>query len=676
VPRRRDLDRELLALGALVLASAGVRFAVSRGVAAPWIAPDEHLYGLLGRSLVHGEGLAVLGEGVPYYSSLYPLLVGLPFLGTEPSTGVTGVQATQALLMSATAVPIFLWARPLTGARFALVPALLTVLVPGLVYGGLLMSEALYYPAAVLAAWALARCLGDPTPGAQALFLGLFALALATRLQAVGFVAALVVALGLLSMFERSFAPFRRLFPTLAIVGAAGIAWIGARLALGGVGELLGAYAPLAEAGGYSLGGVLRSLSWHAGALALVTVAVPLVALGVLAWEALRGREGDARVRALVATAVAYLTVTVVEVGAFASRFVDHVTERQLLSVAPPVFVAFAVWLRRGLPRPWPATPIVAIAVAAPTLLLPLDRVATPSAAVDAPSTILLEKLGRHLPETVLETVYAGAAALFVALAVLLPRRAGAALAAVVALVLVAGSSVASVEFRDRSRDARLATFAGEPTDWIDRSGARDATLLLTSDRLWPSAWAELFWNDSIARIVRLPEVEPIGVVPQDVVHPGPDGVLRTRAGEAVEAPYVVAPAPVLVVGESMASAPASEEQHGLTVWRTEGPIRLSQRVVGLRPNGDLHGGERAEIRVYACGGGTLELTVLGKQGAPTRVVLDGTVLAERSVPSGHVWHAGIPAPRSADGSGTCVFDLQTDGLVGSTRIVFVRNGR
>jgi len=675
VPRRQGLDRALLVLGVLVLTSASVRFALSRGVAAPWIAPDEQLYGLLGRSLVNGEGLAVLGEGVAYYSVLYPLLVGLPFLGTEPATGVTGAQALQALLMSATAVPVFLWARPVTGPRWALVPALLTVLVPGLAYSGLLMSEALYYPAAVVAAWALARCLCDPTPGAQALFLGLLALALATRLQAVGFVAVLLVALGLLSAFERSLAPFRRLFPTLALLGVAGIAWIGARVALGGVGELLGAYAPLTEAGEYSLGGVARSVSWHAGALALVTVAIPLVALGVLGWEALRGRERDARVRALVATAVAYLTVTVVEVSAFASRFVDHVTERQLLSVAPPVFVAFAVWLRRGLPRPWPAISIVAIAVAAPTLLLPLDRVATPSAAADAPSTIPLEKLGQHMGESGLEAVYAGVAALLVALAVLIPRRAGPALAAIVALLLVGASVVASHELRDRSRETRLATFAEEPRNWIDRSGARDATLLLTSDRLWPSAWHELFWNESITRLVRLPEVERIGVVPQAVVDPGPDGVLRTQAGAPVEAPYVAAPGPVLVVGETVASAPPTEEQHGLTVWRAQGPVRLSQRVVGLRPNGDLHGGERADVRVYACGPGTLELTLLGKQGAPTRVVVDGAVVAERSVPPGGVWRPSVPAPPSADGSGTCVFELRTDGLVGSTRIEFVRAG-
>jgi hypothetical protein len=674
VSRRGALDRALLALGALVLVSAAARFALSRGVAAPWIAPDEQLYGLLGRSLVRGDGLEILGEASPYYSFLYPLLVGLPFLGNELSAGVTGVQGLQALLMSATAVPVYLWARPMTGPRWALVAAALAVLVPGLAYSGLLMSEALYYPAAVLAAWALASCLREPTLTRQAMFLGALGVALATRLQAVGFVGVLVVALALLAVFERSAAPFRRLLPTLAVLVAAGVAWIGVRVALGGVGELLGAYAPLTEAAAYSFGGVARSIAWHTGAVALLTIAIPLVALGVLAWEALRGREEDARVRALVATAVAYLTVTVVEVSAFASRFVEHVTERQLLSVVPPVFVAFAVWLHRGLPRPMPATSLVAIAVAAPTLMLPLDRVATPSAAADAPSTIPLEKLGRHLGESALEASYAGTAALLVALAVFVPRRSGPALAALVATILVAGSLVASLELRDLSRKERLATFAGAPTDWIDRSGARDAALLVTPDRFWPSAWQELFWNEAITSVVGFPESDEIGIAPQSVVVPELDGTLRTAAGDPVEASYVVAPATVLVDGEQIVSIPPSAEQHGLVVWRTGSPVRIAQRIRGLRPNGDLHGGEAAQVRVYSCGpGGRLELTLLGKQGLPTRILLEGRVVAERAIPPSGVWRPSVPAPASADGTGACVYELRSDGLVGSTRIEFVR---
>ena len=157
--RRRRIDRALLALGGLVLVSSAVRFALSSGVDAPWIAPDEQLYGLLGRSLVAGDGLSVLGERIPYYSLVYPLLVGLPFVWSGLEDGVRTVQLLQALAMSLTAVPVFVWARPIAGARWALAAASLSVLIPGLVYSGLFMSEALYYLVATLAVWALASCL-------------------------------------------------------------------------------------------------------------------------------------------------------------------------------------------------------------------------------------------------------------------------------------------------------------------------------------------------------------------------------------------------------------------------------------------------------------------------------------------------------------------------------------
>ena len=302
MPARRRPDRALLALGALVALSTGLRFALSRGVDAPWIAPDEQLYGLLGRSLVSGDGLTLLGQPVAYYSLLYPLLVGLPFVWANLEDGVRAVQFMQALLMSLTAVPVFLWARPLAGRRWALGAAALTVLIPGLAYSGLLMSEALYYLVATVAVWALAVCLATPTRGHQLWLLAAVGVAFATRLQAVGLAGTIVVALGLLAVAERSLAPFRRLALTLAILGVGGAVWVAVRVHAGGIGQLLGAYAPLTEAGKYSVRDIAQSLVWETGAVALVTVAVPLVALGILAWETMSrsgAGAGGARTRRL-----------------------------------------------------------------------------------------------------------------------------------------------------------------------------------------------------------------------------------------------------------------------------------------------------------------------------------------------------------------------------------------
>jgi hypothetical protein len=673
MPARRRADRALYALGALVVLSTAARFALSRGVDAPWIAPDEQLYGLLGRSLVAGDGLTLLGQPVAYYSLLYPLLVGLPFVWTNLEDGVRSVQFLQALLMSLTAVPVFLWARPLAGSRWALGAASLTLLIPGLVYSGLLMSEALYYLVATVAVWALAACLARPTLGRQLCLLGAVALAFATRLQAVGLAGTIVLALALLAIAERSLAPFRRLLVTLAILGLGGTVWVVLRVRAGGVGELLGAYAPLTEAGKYSVGDIAQSLLWEAGAVALVTVGIPLVALGILAWKTLQGAEDDVRARALVASGLAYALVTLVLVGAFASRFVEHVTERQLLSVAPPVFVALAVWLRRGAPRPQPATSIVAFVVAATALLIPLDRVTTPAAYADSPSMIPLELLSRHLDKSAFEGLYAGVVALLLLAAVLLPRRAAPALALVVAVALGAASLVASREIRDRSQVERVRTFAGVPASWIDDAGERDVGLVVTDQRLWTSTWELLFWNESIRTVVRLRGAESPGIVPQDVVRIRPDGRLVGRSGTDLNPSAVATPSGVSIVGAEIATLPPSFDQEGMTLWGVDPPVRVSSRVLGLKPNGDLYGGSTARVVVFDCGPGALHLTLLGKEGKPTRISSDGRTLAEQAIPPGAVWRPSVRAPADASRDGRCDFELETDGLVGSTRIEYVR---
>jgi hypothetical protein len=673
MPRRLGRHGALVALGALVVASTLVRFALSRGVDAPWIAPDEHLYGLVGRSLVHGDGFTVVGESVPYYSLFYPLFVGLTAAAADIATGLTLTQFAQALAMSATAIPVFVWARPLAGARLALFAASLTVLIPGLAYSALLMSEALYYPVAVLAVWAIAACLRQPTLVRQLVLVAAVGAALLTRLQAVGLIAAIVGALVVLALAERSFAPFRRLLPTLVAFGAVGVLWLAGRLALG-EGDTLGAYGTLTEAQKYSVSDLLSSIAWQTGAVVLLTVGVPLVALGILGWEMLRGREPDPGVRALVATALAYFVVTVVEVGVFASRFIEHVTERQLLSVAPPAFIAFAVWLGRGMPRPQPVTSAITIAVAASALLLPVERITTRAAAADALSTVPLEYLRREVSQLTFETLYAVGAAAVLLFAVLAPRRAAPVVAGIVVVALATGSLIASHEMRARSQFDRETLFADAAVDWLDASGAHDIAFLDTGDRIWPTVWHHMFWNRSIASVVRLRSADSPGVVHQQVVTIRDDGVLVDAEGGTVGAAQVVAPTNALVAGEPLAAMGPSSEP-GMTLWSVEQPVRLVQRVRGLQPNGDLYGGESARIEVFGCGPGELQLTLLGKQGAPTRILQDGRVLAERAIPPETVWRPAVPAPANADPESRCVYELESDGLVGSTRVEFVRSG-
>ena len=65
--------------------------------------------------------------------------------------------------MSLAAVPAYLWARSLVSRSWALAAAALAVAVPGLTYSGLVMTEVLFYPLLVLAAWAAAEAIARPS---------------------------------------------------------------------------------------------------------------------------------------------------------------------------------------------------------------------------------------------------------------------------------------------------------------------------------------------------------------------------------------------------------------------------------------------------------------------------------------------------------------------------------
>jgi hypothetical protein len=227
---------------------------------------------------------------------------------------------------------------------------------------------------------------------------------------------------------------------------------------------------------------------------------------------------------------------------------------------------------------------------------------------------------------------------------------------------------------RSRSQFDRNTIFGDAPVSWLDDLDANGVAFLVTRDRIWPSVWHHMFWNRSITRVVRLRNTRSPGVVPQDVATIRDDGVLVNADGAPIDAAQLVTPTSTLSVGDVVTTISPNTEA-GFTLWSVEPPLRIRQRVIGLQPNGDLYGGGEAVIEVYGCGPGELQLTLLGKQGAPTRIRLNGRVVAERAIPPGDVWRPAVREPEGADGSVPCVYVLESDGLIGSTRIEFVRSG-
>jgi len=222
----------------------------------------------------------------------------------------------------------------------------------------------------------------------------------------------------------------------------------------------------------------------------------------------------------------------------------------------------------------------------------------------------------------------------------------------------------------DASAHEDHAAMGSSARTWLDDAGFEDATLLVTGDRLWTATARTMFWNHSISEVLRIPPaVLPFPPITAEV-DIGDDGVVRTATGDALRRPVVVAPSTLALAGEKVSERPAGDsETYGLTVWRPEVPVRVTRRVDGLLPNGDFGGSAR--ITVYACGPGTLYITVIGKTGDPIRSYIDGFELDPLETPAGEATTHEIEAPPYANGSASCIFDLVTEGFAGTTTIDF-----
>jgi hypothetical protein len=96
----------------------------------------------------------------------------------------------------------------------------------------------------------------------------------------------------------------------------------------------------------------------------------------------------------------------------------------------------------------------------------------------------------------------------------------------------------------------------------------------------------------------------------------------------------------------------------------------MVSRATGFSPIGDFY---QATVVVYRCGPGALEVTLLGKDGTPVVVRVNGFPyetyelprLGSRTVAIRSIIVFGAP----------CVFELESEGLVGTTRVEWVPSG-
>jgi hypothetical protein len=513
-------------------------------VTTPWIAPDEEIYGLLGQGLYRDGGLTILGGPTPYYSAVVPVVVGLPLCIGDLVLGHSLLKGLQALVMSLAAVPVFLWGRSFMAARWALVAAALTLALPGLAYSGLVMTEAVFYPVLVLAAWAAAAALESPTPARQALLIAALALAVATRLQAIVLLAVIATAFLLDAAIARRRPQLRGYAVAIGGIGVLVVAWLVWHLARGG--SQLAGYE---DAGGsYPAGEAVRFVGYHAGDLALLAGVFPACALLVLAWRALWSGEEDGAARAYVATALAAAVWFVLEVGVFASRELGLLAERNLIAVAPLLFLGFALWLDRDGAGPLVVRALAAAVVATAIVLLPLRKLVVPDALPHAFSLIPLWHLRGLTSAGAMRMTVALAVIAAAALFALVPRRALVVLPALLFVALAAGSVSASREVTRQAREQQH-RLLGPERRWVDAAADGPTAYVYDGQAYWDAVWQTLFWNRRIRSVYDLPGTKVPGPLPQHPLVVRQDGEMLP-GGEPSDAAYAVVPLHIALRGE------------------------------------------------------------------------------------------------------------------------------
>jgi hypothetical protein len=570
---------------------------------APFIFTDELVYQENARSLAALEGIRVRDEPYGIVSILYPLLIAPAYaLFDSLPDAYAAARTINALVMSLAAIPAFGIARRVLPFRWSLVAAVLAVAVPSLVYPGTLMSENAFYPAFLLAAWALLRALDSPTLTRQLVLLGACGAVTLVRVQGLAVVLAALTAPPLLRR-ARAFAPL------YGIVAAGAVLVVLAQLLRGSsLSSVFGAYAVVGE-GGYDLAEVLRFLFWHVAELDLYVGIFPFAAFLLLAaqWRGL-----EPHVRELVAATAALGFWTILVVAAFASRFAFAIVERNMFMLAPLLFTCLLVWIHRGAPRP-AAAATIAIAVAAVLpALIPYDRFLQLKVRSDTLAIVPLWNVQDEtgLPRLDDAVLAAGLAAGLVLL--FLPRRWLLALpAALLVYFAFANYAVQRGEHgMEVAAGGALSVGISGARDWIDQvAEGEDVAVLYTGlpDRF--TVLQNEFFNGSVGRVYTTSGPMDGGLPETAVTVDEDTGEIRREDGSLVREPYVLTDGSVGLDGTKV----AEDRRLNVAVYRTNGPLLSTTRVTGVYP--DQWSGPEVEFVQRRCRGGTLRVTLEGDPG-------------------------------------------------------------
>ena len=587
-------------LGLLVIASVTVRTFLASKIVAPQLLCDEFIYAGIAKSLAL-DGHFRLRDEPSVVSFVYPALLAPAWWARSMETVYFLAKGINAFVMTLAAFPFFFWVRRLSTSAWALVSTGLLLLLPAFNYTGMLMTENAFLPVFLVATFAIASSLENPTTLRQVFTVAAIAASLGVRAQAVALVLVLPGAILLYALLDRSelIGPRDRMVrelranrvSLLTLVGLA--AFYAALRIVGSPSDTLGTYRVVFETN-YSLLEGLRWGGYHLAELTLVTGVVPLSAFLILI-GLVTGRSFPATPpeKAFVAVAVTTIVAFIIEIGFFTSKFTQRsVAERYSFYLGTLLLIALVVWLHRGLPRPTGLTAASALAAAMLVIWLPLARFSTVSTLYSSFGLYAFYRLPARLNMSAghVELIVSAAAVLALVAFALAPRRLLViAIPVGLALFFAMLSWPVFGALRGNAFLVRYSTGLGRDSSWIEESLGRDnpvAYLYAETeagqfDATRISLQAE-FWNRNIKEVAstggselcNLPEKEAQIEAASGKIRPAAEGE-RLLAGS-----FVVTSPEVKLVGQTLASRPP------LVVYRIRPPLRLASDTKGVYSDG------------------------------------------------------------------------------------------
>jgi hypothetical protein len=163
------------------------------------------------------------------------------------------------------------------------------------------------------------------------------------------------------------------------------------------------------------------------------------------------------------------------------------------------------------------------------------------------------------------------------------PLRRYATPVAAISILLAFAVGVAAYSGDRRMTRRALDAVAPAQPDWLDRLELPDADVLVLPGGSLHLGWMLESWNRNVDRTLHLGDVH-VDPLPYTDVAPRADGSLAPVGGEPIRSPYLVVNEVASQV--ELDGEPLDSPAPGLTLYRTDGPLRLRSYAEGLYPDG------------------------------------------------------------------------------------------